>query len=60
MMPISTNVIYTGKRKSSGLAIYLKDIFLHTKKDEWSQYVPHIYNHYLFPLIIQTTHWQSV
>ena len=27
----------TDKRKGSRLAIYLKDIFLHTKKDEWSQ-----------------------
>ena len=32
----------TGKHKGSGLAIYLKDVFLHTKKDELSQCTPHL------------------
>ena len=32
----------TGKHKGSGLAIYLKDVFLHTKKDELSQCTSHL------------------
>ena len=32
----------TGKHKGSGLAIYLKDVFLHTQKDEWRQCTSHL------------------